>query len=494
VASTRAVELIVVESCEPERVEPVPRIGTKRCSHRPATLRTLQRPASHPPEVTGHHASPAGHDHDRHRRDHGEQPLLPALRHPTRQPPSRPVQRGGEPPPARVTVASSIRTTNGSSRLVLDTGRDHRPCAQVRLGSIMTVRRGRPPVGHARDAGAEVTMRTLAALGLAALWILVACGDGSPPRDLTVTPQEHTVQLPEPALDGDVSVESALAQRRSIRDLRPDALTLDEVGQVLWAAQGITADWGGRTAPSAGATYPSSSTSRSPPSRASNPASTATDPTATASNAPSRTTSAPSSRRPPSASRRRSGAGQRRHRRGGSTDRRTLRAPSRALRHPRSRPRRPEHRPPGRGTRPRIGPDRRLRRRRGRAHPPAHPERTTPLHPPPRTPDSPRVRARKPPAPQGASVERTTGFEPATLTHGVPCCPAESPTPLVATVDWLGEASRAVTEVGQRLGEASHHSTGCWPSPSGGFSASAASARRSRSRPALVRGKRAWWQ
>jgi SagB-type dehydrogenase family enzyme len=105
-------------------------------------------------------------------------------------------------------------------------------------------------------AGAEVSMRTLAALGFAALLTLVACGDRSPPRQVTVAPQEQTVQLPEPALEGDVSVESALAQRRSIRDLRPDALTLDEVGQVLWAAQGITADWGGRTAPSAGATYP----------------------------------------------------------------------------------------------------------------------------------------------------------------------------------------------------------------------------------------------
>jgi SagB-type dehydrogenase family enzyme len=99
-------------------------------------------------------------------------------------------------------------------------------------------------------------MRTLAALVLATLSILVACGDGDRPHDLAVTPPDHTVQLPEPALDGDVSVESALAQRRSIRDLRSDALTLDELGQVLWAAQGITADWGGRTAPSAGATYP----------------------------------------------------------------------------------------------------------------------------------------------------------------------------------------------------------------------------------------------
>jgi SagB-type dehydrogenase family enzyme len=31
---------------------------------------------------------------------------------------------------------------------------------------------------------------------------------------------------------------------------------MDEISQLLWAGQGITSDWGGRTAPSAGALYP----------------------------------------------------------------------------------------------------------------------------------------------------------------------------------------------------------------------------------------------
>jgi SagB-type dehydrogenase family enzyme len=63
-------------------------------------------------------------------------------------------------------------------------------------------------------------------------------------------------KLPRPELDGDVSLEAALARRRSIRDFESDALTLKEVGQLLWAAQGVTARDGSRSAPSAGALYP----------------------------------------------------------------------------------------------------------------------------------------------------------------------------------------------------------------------------------------------
>jgi SagB-type dehydrogenase family enzyme len=64
------------------------------------------------------------------------------------------------------------------------------------------------------------------------------------------------VDLPEPRLAGDVSLEEALQMRRSVREYAGAPLTLEEVSQLLWAAQGITSDWGGRTAPSAGALYP----------------------------------------------------------------------------------------------------------------------------------------------------------------------------------------------------------------------------------------------
>jgi len=62
--------------------------------------------------------------------------------------------------------------------------------------------------------------------------------------------------LPEPRLRSEVSVEEALLKRRSVREYGNASLTLEEVSQLLWAAQGITSEWGERTAPSAGALYP----------------------------------------------------------------------------------------------------------------------------------------------------------------------------------------------------------------------------------------------
>lgn len=67
---------------------------------------------------------------------------------------------------------------------------------------------------------------------------------------------ESALELPEPRYDGNVSLEQALLQRRSVRDCTGEPLTLAEVSQLLWAAQGITDARGFRTAPSAGALYP----------------------------------------------------------------------------------------------------------------------------------------------------------------------------------------------------------------------------------------------
>ncbi|MCX6645863.1 MAG: SagB/ThcOx family dehydrogenase [bacterium] len=64
------------------------------------------------------------------------------------------------------------------------------------------------------------------------------------------------VELPDPVLDSDFSLEETLLSRRSVRSYDDRPLNLEIVSQLLWAAQGITTDWGGRTAPSAGALYP----------------------------------------------------------------------------------------------------------------------------------------------------------------------------------------------------------------------------------------------
>ncbi|MDJ0768308.1 MAG: SagB/ThcOx family dehydrogenase [Ilumatobacter sp.] len=63
------------------------------------------------------------------------------------------------------------------------------------------------------------------------------------------------VDFPSPT-ESTLPLEVTLRRRRSGREFGADPLTVAEVGQLLWAAQGITADWGGRTAPSAGALYP----------------------------------------------------------------------------------------------------------------------------------------------------------------------------------------------------------------------------------------------
>lgn len=63
------------------------------------------------------------------------------------------------------------------------------------------------------------------------------------------------IEFPEP-VEGPMAVEAALRRRRSVRDFATQELTEAEIGQLLWALQGVTADWGGRTVPSAGALYP----------------------------------------------------------------------------------------------------------------------------------------------------------------------------------------------------------------------------------------------
>ena len=67
---------------------------------------------------------------------------------------------------------------------------------------------------------------------------------------------KEITQLPKPRYDGPVSVEYALLRRRSVRNFKDQPLSLAEISQLLWAAQGMTTPGGYRTAPSAGALFP----------------------------------------------------------------------------------------------------------------------------------------------------------------------------------------------------------------------------------------------
>ena len=63
-------------------------------------------------------------------------------------------------------------------------------------------------------------------------------------------------ELPAPRLTQGAPLNELLRQRRSVREFSPQAITLAQAGQLLWAAQGITTRDGLRTSPSAGALYP----------------------------------------------------------------------------------------------------------------------------------------------------------------------------------------------------------------------------------------------
>jgi SagB-type dehydrogenase family enzyme len=82
------------------------------------------------------------------------------------------------------------------------------------------------------------------------------------------------IKLPEPKRRGRLSVEEAISRRRSVREFSGKGITLEELSQILWAAQGITGEdserklaktpsfsrkergYKLRSVPSAGALYP----------------------------------------------------------------------------------------------------------------------------------------------------------------------------------------------------------------------------------------------
>jgi SagB-type dehydrogenase family enzyme len=67
---------------------------------------------------------------------------------------------------------------------------------------------------------------------------------------------EDMIRLPAPATDSKFDLNKAIQLRRSLREFKDEPLTMGQVGQLLWSAQGVTSLGGYRTVPSAGALYP----------------------------------------------------------------------------------------------------------------------------------------------------------------------------------------------------------------------------------------------
>jgi SagB-type dehydrogenase family enzyme len=100
-------------------------------------------------------------------------------------------------------------------------------------------------------------------LCLVFLMLFVAC-EKQQAKEGTKQVMQTIDALPPPQTDGTVSVEKAIANRRSHRNFTKQSITIQQLSQILWAAYGVTMPipdhdilrGGLRTAPSAGGRYP----------------------------------------------------------------------------------------------------------------------------------------------------------------------------------------------------------------------------------------------
>ncbi len=74
---------------------------------------------------------------------------------------------------------------------------------------------------------------------------------------MTVPITTSTIKLPKPHLAGTISLEEAIQKRRSVREFGHRRVTIEQLSQLTWAAQGITGPMPyKRAAPSAGGRCP----------------------------------------------------------------------------------------------------------------------------------------------------------------------------------------------------------------------------------------------
>ena len=97
-------------------------------------------------------------------------------------------------------------------------------------------------------------MKTLGYCGCCAVVVMIAIVGSS---KMSAADEDTSKPLPPPVKAGRLSLEEAIAGRRSVRAFIDEPLSLEQISQLCWAGQGIT-DAGRRfrASPSAGALFP----------------------------------------------------------------------------------------------------------------------------------------------------------------------------------------------------------------------------------------------
>ena len=89
------------------------------------------------------------------------------------------------------------------------------------------------------------------------VWCLLVGAAGLTLAVRCAAPEGEVISLPAPRLTGEMSLEEAIARRRSVRRFLDRPLSIEQLSQLAWSVQGITdKERGFRSAPSAGALYP----------------------------------------------------------------------------------------------------------------------------------------------------------------------------------------------------------------------------------------------
>jgi SagB-type dehydrogenase family enzyme len=97
----------------------------------------------------------------------------------------------------------------------------------------------------------------LAAIGTTLVSVISFSTFETSRRQISEPISGEVVKLPRPLRKSGVPVEEAIANRRSRRSYADEPISLEDISQLCWAAQGITETGTGlRAAPSAGALYP----------------------------------------------------------------------------------------------------------------------------------------------------------------------------------------------------------------------------------------------